>query len=49
MSKRSRAVRAEERYRPSRFEFWKRLFIWVFIFIFVFSVAGGVIALRLGR
>jgi hypothetical protein len=49
MSKRSRAIKGEERYRPSRFDFWKRLFIWVFIVIFVFSVAGGVMALRVSR
>ena len=49
MSKRSRAVKDQERYRPSRFEFWKRLFIWIFIALFVFSVAGGVIALQVRR
>lgn len=40
----SKRARREDYIRPSRFEFWKRLFIWVFIFIFIFSVAGGVIA-----
>ena len=48
MSKRPRSIK-EERYRPSRFEFWKRLFIWIFIFIFVFSVAGGVIAFSIAH
>ncbi len=48
MSRRGRSLK-EERYRPSRFEFWKRLFIWVFIFVFAFSVAGGIIAFSVTR
>lgn len=51
MSKRGRSPRRaqDDRIRPSRFDFWKRLFIWVFIFIFIFSVAGGVIAFSVSR
>lgn len=48
MSKRS-TRRREDVIRPSRFEFWKRLFIWVFIAIFIFSVAGGLIAFTVTR
>ncbi|HET9029339.1 MAG TPA: hypothetical protein VFN49_04115 [Candidatus Aquilonibacter sp.] len=49
MSKRTRSASKEEYYRPSRFEFWKRLFIWIFIFVFAFSVAGGIIAFSVSR
>ena len=49
MSKRGRSMRQEERYRPSRMDFWRKLFIWIFIFIFAFSVAGGIIAFTVSR
>ena len=48
MSNRIRVVH-ETRAKRSRREFWKRALIWAFILLFAFSVAGGVIAISVGR